>query len=115
VFLFAQPLFAFDNASQDSNASFVSCDNNSCYSDNITSGSSTTEGYSVGYYPVGVSRNLDVSKEINNQLKGTGLIFLPNSTGNAVPVENEPQQEQESEQDGVSDSYTIYNNDEGGK
>ncbi len=88
MLVFAQAPFAFDNIT-DNNTTLVSYDNNSAiYADNVSSDVEDTNNYGSGYYPVDVSNNIDVSKEINNQLKGSGLIFLPNSTGNVVPVQN---------------------------
>ena len=109
----AQPLFASDNynAGGDNASVVVSYDNNSVsYADNVSSGSDCAESYDSGYYPVGVSNGIDVSKEINNQLEGSGLIFLPNSTGNAVPVEENG--ENCNNQNNI-DGYKIYNKQKG--
>ncbi len=79
-FLFVSTVFAYDNGT------VVAYDNETTVPYDYDNSSVNKKNNYYDYYPVSIGRELDVTNDVNNQLQGSGFIFLPNSPGDVFPI-----------------------------
>jgi len=80
---------------EDNNTTVVAYDNATTdLFDNYTNNQDSEELY-YDRYPVDIAKGLYITKDVNKQLKGSGLIFLPSSPGDVYPADDVNSNEEE--------------------